>query len=51
MQVKAVNTCFVDGTYREAGEQFEYTGPKNDNLEPVQAKKQATQKQGDEAAE
>lgn len=36
MQVKVLNDCFLaDGTYRKKNEQFEYTGPKNENLQPL----------------
>jgi len=34
MQVKALRDCFV-GTYRRAGEEFEFEGPKNTNLQPL----------------
>ena len=39
MQVRATVDCFVDGTFRYKGEQFEYTGAKNENLEQVKAEK------------
>lgn len=41
MEVKAIRNCFVDGTLRHEGERFEYSGPKNKNLEPVKAPKSA----------
>ncbi len=48
MRVKAIQTCFV-GSYHDAGEEFEYDGPKNENLQPLDgakwpspAKKEAT---------
>lgn len=50
MQVKALRDCFV-GDYRKEGEQFEYNGPKNENLEPVKAKKPEEAKSGDLAGE
>lgn len=33
MLVRALKDCFPDGTFRKKGEQFEYKGPKNENLE------------------
>ncbi len=39
MLVKAKVDCFPDGTFRHAGEEFEYSGPKNENLVPVKAPK------------
>jgi len=42
MQVRAKVDCFLaDGSYRKAGEVFEYEGAKNQNLEPY--KKSAEQ--------
>ena len=36
MWVRAINNTFtVDGHYRKAGEEFEYSGPKNENLKSV----------------
>lgn len=35
MEVKAVVDCYVDNTYRVKGERFDYSGPKNENLQPV----------------
>lgn len=32
-QVRAKKLCFVDNGLRQEGEQFEYNGPKNTNLE------------------
>ncbi len=37
MEVKAIRTCFV-GSYRETGEQFDYDGPMNTNLQPLSGK-------------
>jgi hypothetical protein len=34
MEVKAIRDCFV-GSYRKAQEEFEYSGPKNTNLQPL----------------
>ncbi len=36
MWVRAKVDCFpADGSFRKAGEEFEYSGPKNENLAPV----------------
>ena len=39
MIVKATKDCFVDSTYRRDGEEFDYKGPKNTNLEPVKSQR------------
>lgn len=41
MLVRALRDCFV-GSYHGAGEEFEYDGPKNENLEPVKTAKRAS---------
>lgn len=35
MEVRAIRDCFVDGSFRHEDEKFDYSGPKNSNLEPV----------------
>jgi len=56
MRVRAIRDCFV-GSYRKAGEEFEYEGPKNHHLEPVKAEppqkaaRQQAQKPATEEAE
>jgi len=35
MKVRAKVKCFVENCLREAGQEFEYHGPENTNLEPL----------------
>ena len=35
MQVRVLKKCFVDNALREEGDVFNYTGPKNTNVEPI----------------
>jgi len=35
MWVKVLTDCFPDGNLRKKDEEFEYNGPKNENLKPV----------------
>ena len=37
--VKATTTVFVENSLREEGEEFEYNGPKNPYLEPLDGAK------------
>lgn len=40
MQVRAINDCFIEGgRYVKKGEEFPYTGPKNENLVPTKKAK------------
>ncbi len=48
MRVRALCDCFVDRLWKK-GEEGEYSGPKNDHLEPIKAPKPETVTQ--EAAE
>jgi hypothetical protein len=49
MRVRAIRDCFVGHHWRQ-GEEGEYSGPKNKNLEPVKASKLETGRRGDEEA-
>lgn len=33
---RAINLCFVNNSIRKPGEEFEYNGPENTNLEPLE---------------
>ncbi len=44
MQVRAIHDCFVDSTFRNAGEEFSYGGPKNKHLEPLDSEKTSGKK-------
>ena len=35
MQVRALKKCFVDNALREEGDVFNYNGPRNTNVEPI----------------
>lgn len=37
-RVRALQDCYIDQIRRQ-GEEFEYSGPKNENLEPVKKQK------------
>ncbi len=44
MRVRALQECFVGRRWNK-GEEGEYNGPKNDNLEPIKAAKPETVKE------
>lgn len=43
MRVKAIRDCFV-GSYRKADEEFDYSGAKNTNLQPLDGAKWPSEK-------
>jgi hypothetical protein len=51
MIVKALVDCFVDGGYRKKGEEFDYRGPKNDNLQTAKRAKADAEEQAADAEE
>jgi len=36
MLVRAKKDMFIDSSFRAKGEEFDYSGPKNTNVEPVE---------------
>lgn len=50
MRVRAVRDCFV-GHHWKQGEEGEYSGPKNKNLEPVKAAKETVREKLKDAVE
>ena len=51
MIVTALVDCFVDGTLRKKGEQFEYNGPKNENVKSAKRAKADAEEQAADAEE
>ena len=51
MLVTAIVDCFVDGNYRKKGEQFDYNGPKNENVKSAKRAKADADEQAAEAEE
>lgn len=47
MRVRALRDCYVGGLRHERDE-FDYSGPKNGNLEPVKAPKQPSEEKAPE---
>jgi hypothetical protein len=43
MKVRALVTCFIDNGLRKEGEVFEYNGPANGNVEPLDAPREPEQ--------
>lgn len=37
-QVRAIRLCFIDNTLRQEGDEFEYNGPMNTNVEYLDGK-------------
>jgi hypothetical protein len=50
-QVRAKTLCFVDNGLRQAGDVFDYSGPKNTNLEYLKGAPVEEDEAGQEAAE